>query len=87
MGLGKRALVAHLLGRNTHDIDFALSAVVHRHITPFSGIVAVGEQLAGEVFERIPTLLENTGFSVLACYDISWCQRRRRAHCYSLFAR
>lgn len=56
-----------MMGRGITD-NFGLGSptVMYRHISPFTGIVLIGEQLAHEILQGEATLLEDARLSVLA---------------------
>lgn len=59
------------LGTNGSGI---VAAIVYRHVAAFAVVVAVGEELAHEVFEGEASLLEDSSFTVLGECDIVWGQ-------------
>ena len=47
-----------------------MTAVVDRHVSAFSAVFTVGEELAHEILERKATLLEDTCLSILGEDDV-----------------
>lgn len=70
---------------STHDAGIFL-AIMNRHISALAIVIAVGKQLAHEVFQGKSTLLVNTSFAVLGESDIVRGQSCGRADGDTLFA-
>lgn len=61
-------------------------AIVDRHVTSSAVVVAIGEELAHEVFEGEAALLEDTCFAVLGEDDVVGGQGGCRAYADTLFS-
>lgn len=70
----------------TCHIDFGLSTVMDRHVSPLAGVVVIGSQLAHEIFESKATLHENSGLPILTSYHVLRVERSCRANGDGLFS-